>query len=69
MLRYEQLSTLDNAYDALINSITDAAQDHLSIADALSSQVVEVLRAVEQRSDDAKKKVAYSALLKSQNLS
>lgn len=46
--------------------MTDAAQDHLCIADALSSQVVEVLRA-EQRSDANAKKVAYFALLKSEN--
>lgn len=51
-------STLGSAYDALINSIADATQDHLNIADALSSQVVEVLRIVERRSDDAKKKVS-----------
>src|SRR5258708_4910442 len=59
---YEYPSTLDNAYDALINSITDTAQEHLSIADALSSQVVEVLRMVEKRSDDSKKKVVNSTL-------
>ncbi|KXN83109.1 Protein BZZ1 [Leucoagaricus sp. SymC.cos] len=49
-------STLDNAYDALINSITDASQDHLSIAEVLASQVIEVMRVFERKSDDAKKK-------------
>lgn len=54
-------STLDIAYEALINSIGDATQDHLSVADALSSQIVEVLRVLEKRSDDTKKKVARFA--------
>ncbi|KAL9710925.1 Protein BZZ1 [Leucoagaricus gongylophorus] len=49
-------STLDNAYDALINSISDVAQDHLGIANAISSQIIEVLRTLEKRNDEAKKK-------------
>lgn len=56
-------STLDIAYEALINSIGDATQDHLSVADALSSQIVEVLRVLEKRSDDTKKKVARFAAM------
>ncbi|KAF9453103.1 hypothetical protein P691DRAFT_801964 [Macrolepiota fuliginosa MF-IS2] len=51
-----QRNTLNNAYDTLVNSIIDTTQDHLGIADAISSQIVETLRIVEKRSDDAKKK-------------
>ncbi|TFK39041.1 hypothetical protein BDQ12DRAFT_712547 [Crucibulum laeve] len=49
-------STLDSAYGEIINSITSAAQDHINVADALTSQVVEVLRAVELKNTEAQKK-------------
>jgi len=52
-------STLDNAYDALINSISDVAQDHLSIAEAMSSQIIEVMQTLVKRNDEAKKKVIF----------
>jgi hypothetical protein len=37
-----------------------AAQDHINLADALSSQITESLKAVERRNDDYKKKVPSS---------
>ncbi|KAF6744502.1 hypothetical protein DFP72DRAFT_1094692 [Ephemerocybe angulata] len=48
--------TLNAAYDEIIASVTGAAEDHGSIADAVNAQVVEVLRVVERRSDEVKKK-------------
>jgi hypothetical protein len=50
-------STLDKAYSEIVASTANAAQDHLNIADALNSQVVEVLRILERRSEEMKKKV------------
>ncbi|KAJ3547629.1 hypothetical protein NMY22_g1574 [Coprinellus aureogranulatus] len=49
-------STLNVAYDEIINSMSSTADDHSSIADSLTSQVVEVLRVVERRSDAVKQK-------------
>lgn len=39
--------------------MANTAQDHVNIADALGSQVVDVLKGLEKRSEDAKKKVLY----------
>jgi hypothetical protein len=44
-------------YDEIMNSMVNTAQDHVNMADALTSQVVEVLRAVGKRSEDSRKKV------------
>lgn len=49
-------STLNAAYDEIIGSTTSTSQDHVTIADALTSQVVEVLGAVERKNEEAKKK-------------
>ncbi|TEB30594.1 hypothetical protein FA13DRAFT_1755022 [Coprinellus micaceus] len=49
-------STLNVAYDEIISSMSSTADDHSSIADSLTSQVVEVLRVVERRSDAVKQK-------------
>ncbi|RXW24100.1 hypothetical protein EST38_g1789 [Candolleomyces aberdarensis] len=49
-------NTLNVAYDEIINSISSTAEDHLGIADAVTSQVVEVLRVVERKNEEAKKK-------------
>ncbi|KAF9465752.1 hypothetical protein BDZ94DRAFT_1296252 [Collybia nuda] len=49
-------NSLNAAYDAIMNSMTSTAQDHVNIADALASQVVEVLKGLEKKSEDAKKK-------------
>lgn len=56
---------MDAAYTEIINSMSNTAQDHINIADALTSQVVEVLRAVERKNDDTKKKVELRILRKS----
>ncbi|KAF8192143.1 hypothetical protein BJ912DRAFT_963009 [Pholiota molesta] len=49
-------STLERAYDAIINSMITSAQDHINYADAIASQTIETLRILEKRNDDAKKK-------------
>ncbi|PPQ86318.1 hypothetical protein CVT25_005619 [Psilocybe cyanescens] len=49
-------STLDNAYEELIKSMSNTAQDHLNFADALTSQTIEILRILEKRNEDSKKK-------------
>ncbi|KAL1760436.1 hypothetical protein FB107DRAFT_203028 [Schizophyllum commune] len=49
-------STLNTAYDALIKSLTDAAQDHVNIADAVSTQVIEVLKGLERKNEESMKK-------------
>lgn len=40
-----------------MNSMASSAQDHVNVADALTSQVVDVLRVVEKKNEEAKKKV------------
>ncbi|TFY64582.1 hypothetical protein EVG20_g5899 [Dentipellis fragilis] len=58
-------STLNNAYAKIIGSLVNASQDHVNVADALSNQVVDVLKAVERKADDNIKKQAqfYQKLL------
>ncbi|KAF9561091.1 hypothetical protein CPC08DRAFT_750151 [Agrocybe pediades] len=48
--------TLDVAYNAIISSMTDTAQDHMNFADALTVQGLDVLRTVARRSEETKKK-------------
>jgi hypothetical protein len=48
---------LNNAYAQIITSITLSAQDHVNLADAITLQVVDVLKSIEKRSEDTKKKV------------
>ena len=36
--------------------MSDAAQDHINLADALNGQVIEPLRATERKHEEAKKK-------------
>jgi hypothetical protein len=50
-------STLGRAYTELISSFSEAAQDHVNLADGLDAQVVNVLKLVEKRHEEAKKKV------------
>lgn len=50
-------STLGRAYTELINSFSESAQDHVNLADGLDAQVVNALKLVEKRHDEAKKKV------------
>jgi len=49
-------STLNVAYDQIFTSIVDSAQNHIKLADELNSQVVEVLKGVERKNEEAKKK-------------
>ena len=54
-------STLNAAYDQIITSIVDSAQNHIKLADELNSQVVEVLKGVERKNEESKKKVSRLA--------
>lgn len=58
-------NTLNHAYSEILSSMSAAAQDHINLADALSSQITESLKAVERRNDDYKKKQMqfYHAIL------
>jgi len=57
-------STLGRAYTELINSFSESAQDHVNLADGLDAQVVNALKLVEKRHEEAKKKVpAFGQLL------
>ncbi|PPR05914.1 hypothetical protein CVT26_008808 [Gymnopilus dilepis] len=49
-------STLNQAYEEIIQSMVDTAQDHLGFADVLNTQVVDVLKVLERRNEEAKKK-------------
>ncbi|PIL22850.1 hypothetical protein GSI_15545 [Ganoderma sinense ZZ0214-1] len=48
-------STLDKAYTQLLSSISDIAQEHINLADSLTSQIIEPLRSTEQKHEAAKK--------------
>ncbi|KAF8968963.1 hypothetical protein BDZ97DRAFT_1797220 [Flammula alnicola] len=48
-------STLEGAYDAIITSMVNSAQDHINYADILTSQTIEILRIMEKRNEEAKK--------------
>lgn len=51
-----QQNTLNHAYSEILSSMSTAAQDHINLAEALSSQITESLKAVERRNDGYKKK-------------
>ena len=51
------ISTLDNAYSQIIASMTLSAQDHVNLAEAVAFQVLDVLKSVEKKCDETKKKV------------
>lgn len=51
-------STLNVAYDQIITSTVNSAQNHIKLADELNSQVVEVLKGVERKNEEVKKKVS-----------
>ncbi|KAG2123346.1 hypothetical protein BD769DRAFT_1471175 [Suillus cothurnatus] len=55
-----QQNTLNHAYSEILLSMSNSAQDHINLADALSSQITESLKVVERRNDDYKKKVPMS---------
>ncbi|KAG6889811.1 hypothetical protein C0992_003926 [Termitomyces sp. T32_za158] len=48
-------NTLLFAFTELLNSMTNTAQDRLNLADVLTSQVVEVLRGLERKSEETNK--------------
>ncbi|KAJ7505127.1 hypothetical protein B0H11DRAFT_1976959 [Mycena galericulata] len=49
-------NTLNAAFNELISSMGNTAQDHVNLADALTMQVVDVLKAVERKNEELKKK-------------
>ncbi|KAF8073423.1 hypothetical protein FPV67DRAFT_1605812 [Lyophyllum atratum] len=49
-------NSLNAAYTELMDSLVTTAKDHVSIADNLTSQVVDVLKGVEKKNEEAKKK-------------
>lgn len=51
-----QQNTLNHAYSEILSSMSNSAQDHINLAEALSSQVTESLKAIERRNDDHRKK-------------
>ena len=51
-------STLNVAYDQIITSTVNSAQNHIKLADELNSKVVEVLKGVERKNEEVKKKVS-----------
>jgi hypothetical protein len=56
---YRNKSKLNTAYTELITSTANIAQGHVDIADTLNTQVVDVLKALERKNDEMKKKVGY----------
>lgn len=61
-LIHDSLSTFDNAYSKLISSLESGAQDHLVLADSLSSQVTDELKKLDRKHEEAKKKVSSAKL-------
>ena len=55
-------STIDNAYAQIVASMTLSAQDHVNISDALTSQVIDVLKSIEKKGEETKKKVRFCPL-------
>ncbi|KAF7346569.1 hypothetical protein MSAN_01885000 [Mycena sanguinolenta] len=49
-------NTLNAAFNELISSMGDSAQAHVNLADSLNTQVVDVLKAVERKQEELKKK-------------
>lgn len=42
--------------------MTLSAQDHVNISDTLTSQVIDVLKSIEKKSEETKKKVRFNPL-------
>ncbi|KAJ8593663.1 hypothetical protein M405DRAFT_579416 [Rhizopogon salebrosus TDB-379] len=49
-------NTLIHAYSEILSSMSNSAQDHINLAEALTSQVTEPLKAIERRNGDFKRK-------------
>jgi hypothetical protein len=62
-------STLYAVYDEVMHSMVSAAQDHVNIADALISQVVEVLKSIGKKNEESRKKVLLDSCNYSENSS
>ncbi|EGO23646.1 hypothetical protein SERLADRAFT_370507 [Serpula lacrymans var. lacrymans S7.9] len=52
-------STLDNAYNEIISSVSNASQDHINLADAITAHITESLKTVERQNEEGKKKPVY----------
>jgi hypothetical protein len=52
-------STLNAAFNEIISSMANTAQDHVNLADALNTQVIDVLKVVERKQEELKKKVDF----------
>ncbi|EPQ50992.1 hypothetical protein GLOTRDRAFT_141152, partial [Gloeophyllum trabeum ATCC 11539] len=51
-----QRSSLNNAYDQLISSLNESAEDHITLADGLNSKVADALKTTESKHAELKKK-------------
>ncbi|KAJ6525279.1 hypothetical protein DFH09DRAFT_1188777 [Mycena vulgaris] len=49
-------NTINAAFNEIISSMANTAQDHVNLADALTTQVVDVLKGVERKKEELKKK-------------
>ncbi|KAG5652818.1 hypothetical protein H0H81_003534 [Sphagnurus paluster] len=49
-------NSLNAAYTELMDSMVTTAQDHVNIADRLSTEVVDVLKILEKKNEETKKK-------------
>ncbi|KAJ7021586.1 hypothetical protein C8F04DRAFT_1140261 [Mycena alexandri] len=49
-------NTLNAAFKEIISSMANTAQDHVNLADALNNQVADVLKGVERKNEELKKK-------------
>lgn len=50
-------STLVNAYAQIITSMSKVAQDHVQLADTITTRVTEPLKALERQNEGLKRKV------------
>jgi hypothetical protein len=58
---FDDSSTLSTAYDEVIASVVNHAQDHMNNADILNNETIETLKRLSRHSDEAKKKVFIPA--------
>ncbi len=54
-------STIDMAYEEVIASFMRSAQDRIDIAEAISTQTIEILKTLGRRNEEAKRKVLFSS--------
>lgn len=52
-------STLNAAFDHIVDGTINTAQDHVTLAEVLTSQVADVLRGIGRKSEETKKKVRH----------